>query len=46
MVSKSIMMVHAYRKPGSYKIRFKVIDNFGNEAMQERILRVVEKFKK
>jgi len=46
MISKSIMMIHAYRKPGSYKVRFKVIDNFGNEAMQERILRVVEKFKK
>ena len=46
MVSKSIMMIHAYRKPGSYKVRFTVIDNFGNEATQERILRVVEKFKK
>ncbi|MHA1253988.1 MAG: M28 family peptidase [Promethearchaeota archaeon] len=46
MVSKSIMMIHAYRKPGSYKVRFKVIDNFGNEATQERVLRVVEKFKK
>jgi len=46
LVSKSIMMVHAYRKPGSYKVRFKVVDNFGNEATQERVLRVVEKFKK
>ena len=46
MVSKSIMMIHAYRKPGSYKVRYKIIDNFGNEATQERLLRVVEKFKK
>lgn len=46
LVGKSIMMIHAYRKPGSYKVRFKAVDNFGNEAMQERTLRVVEKFKK
>lgn len=46
MVSKSIMMIHAYRKPGSYSVRFKVVDNAGNEVAQERIIRVVEKFKK
>ena len=46
MKSKSLMMVHAYRKPGSYTVRFKVIDNYGNSATQERVIRVVEKFKK
>jgi hypothetical protein len=46
MKSKSIMMIHTYRKAGSYNVRFKVMDNFGNEATQERVIRVVEKFKK
>ena len=46
MTSKSIMMIKAYRKPGSYKVRFKVVDNYGNEAFQERVIRVVEKYKK
>jgi hypothetical protein len=45
MTSKSIMMVKAYRKPGSYTVRFKVIDNYGNIGTQERIIRVVEKFR-
>ncbi len=46
MISKGVMMIHTYRKPGSYKVRFKVVDNFGNVATQERVIRVVEKFKK
>ncbi len=46
MTSNSIMMIKAYRKPGSYTVRFRVMDNFGNIATQERIIRVVEKFKK
>ncbi|MFX1339002.1 MAG: PKD domain-containing protein [Promethearchaeota archaeon] len=46
MNSESIMIVKAYRKPRSYTVYFKVMDNFGNIATQERIISVVEKFKK
>ncbi|MHA1726619.1 MAG: M28 family peptidase [Promethearchaeota archaeon] len=45
-VSDNLLMIHAYRKAGSYKVRVKVMDNFGNDATQERIVRVVNKFKK
>ncbi len=46
MTSDRIIMIRSFRKAGSYKVRLKVTDNFGNIGIQERIIRVVEKYRK
>ncbi|TFG28142.1 MAG: M28 family peptidase [Promethearchaeota archaeon] len=46
MTSDRIIMVRAFRKPGTYHVRFKIIDNFGNENIYEKEVKVLEKFRK
>ncbi len=46
MTSDRIIMVRTFRKPGSYRVSFKIKDNFGNENTYEKRIRVLEKFRK
>lgn len=46
MKSDRIIMIRSFRKPGNYKVKIKVVDNFGNVGIQEKIVRVIKKFKR
>jgi hypothetical protein len=45
MTSDRIIMVRTFRKPGNHKVTFKIKDNFGNENIYEKTIKVLEKFR-
>ena len=45
MTSDRIIMVRTFRKAGTYKVWFKIKDNFGNENTYEKTVKVLEKYK-
>ncbi len=46
MTSDRLIMVRNFRKPGSYEVKLKIKDNYGNEYTCEKTIRVLEKFRK
>lgn len=46
MTSDRIIMIRTFRKAGTYKVWFKIKDNFGNENTYEKTVKVLEKYKK
>ena len=40
--SPRILTRHAYEKAGTYKVTLKAIDNYGNESLSKRLIRVIK----
>jgi len=40
--SEIILTRHAYEKPGTYNVKFRIIDNYGNKETITRTIRVIE----